>query len=701
MQPTPDRPADGQGYGDRHRRRMAARSREQSAAVEDIGELPPVADPARKEACRLNLERFLVEYFPASTGLNPFSPDHRTVIERIQNKVLSGGKAANVVFRGFAKTTIAENATIWATAYGHVAYALLLAANAAMAQELLDAIKAEWEGNELLYGDFPEVAHAFRALEGKPQRCAAQTYRGQRTHVVWKQDRIVYPLIPGSAAAEVILMARGLTSATRGLAHKRHDGTNVRPQFVLGDDLQTDASAASAAQTRKRLRLLKGAVAKLSGHQHSLAMVLNGTVIQAADMMDQILHHPDFAAFDGVAIPFVKSLSRAHATHWMVSYRELRQHFDRSSPGSAEMASVAATAYYREHRAEMDDGMQVACDWCFDPRSEISACQHAYNMLIDDGEEAFACEAQQKPLPPQQTAYTLNAAALAKRLSGLPRGVAPQTATALTAYVDVHEKVLYWVVSAWGPNLAGGPIDYGTYPPQPVRYFAQNNPIRSMSDAHPGLVEDAWITAGLTAVVDGLLSRRFAREDGGTLAIGKLLVDVKWGEKNRLLKEFCRRHAAYPNVLFPAQGIGLGATSRPLDEYKPEPGAEVGLHWRIPPARGGDRWCTIDANWWKTFAATRLSAPPGTPGAWMLFGRDPAEHCLFVDHCCAERPDEITGRGRTVVVWSQVPGQDNHYWDCLVNTAVAANILKMDPEGMERTPRKRRATKLSDLTARR
>ena len=63
---------------------MARRSREQSASVADIGGLPAVVNPERKEACRYDLFLFLTTYFPNSTGLKPFSDDHRRVIERIQ-----------------------------------------------------------------------------------------------------------------------------------------------------------------------------------------------------------------------------------------------------------------------------------------------------------------------------------------------------------------------------------------------------------------------------------------------------------------------------------------------------------------------------------------------------------------------------------------------------------------------------------------
>ena len=221
----------------------------------------------------------------------------------------------------------------------------------------------------------------------------------------------------------------------------------------------------------------------------------------------------------------------------------------------------------------------------------------------------------------------------------------PKTCQYLTAFIDVHARVLYYVVAAWEKQLGGGPIDYGTYPQQPVSYFSQDAAPVSMSDIHPGLVEDAWLMAGLGTLVDRLIKTVYQREDAVPMRIGRLFIDVKWGEKNRLLKSFCRRHQHAGTILWPAQGIGIGASGKPFSEYRPEPGAEVGLNWRIAPPVGGDRWVTVDTNFWKTFSATRLISPINTPGGWELFGRDPREHALFADHLCAEEPIEVQARG--------------------------------------------------------
>lgn len=182
------------------------RSRDRTRAGSDIGEIPPVANPARRESCRLDLELFLTTYFPNSTGLSPFSPDHKRVIARIQGCVINGGRFTNAVYRGFAKSTISENAILWATLYGHRKFCAIFAGEGKLADRASNSCKMELSDNELLYEDFPEVCHAVRALEGKTQRCASQTFNGEKTHIKWQADATVMPSIPGSVSSGSIIM---------------------------------------------------------------------------------------------------------------------------------------------------------------------------------------------------------------------------------------------------------------------------------------------------------------------------------------------------------------------------------------------------------------------------------------------------------------------------------------------------------------
>ncbi|WP_196299655.1 hypothetical protein, partial [Streptococcus pneumoniae] len=77
--------------------------------------------------------------------------------------------------------------------------------------------------------------------------------------------------------------------------------------------------------------------------------------------------------------------------------------YDADDVDDQARAHKAATAYYLANKSAMDEGAVVTWDECYDRDSEASALQHAYNILIDDGAEAFASECQNAPLPKDST----------------------------------------------------------------------------------------------------------------------------------------------------------------------------------------------------------------------------------------------------------------------------------------------------------
>lgn len=679
-----------------HRNLVNRASREAHDSVAEIGPVPAIVDPIRRERARLDLCYFLETYFPDSTGLSPFSDDHHRVIERLQRSILEGGRFCNAVYRGFAKTTISENASLWATFYGHRRFVLIVGINQGASKANIESIRTEIEENDLLLEDFPEVCFPVRALDKKPQRCASQTCGGAHTDSVIRTDTLVLPSIAGSLASSAIIMAKPYGKA-RGVKFKRKsDGRNARPELIIIDDPQDEESAATTAQVEKNLRILTKGILPSGSHQTRVSVVVNATVIQKGDLVEKLLANP---AWQGERIALVKTFADAHKTLWLGKYQEIRRTFDRSIVGDMERASHDATEFYRAHQTEMDAGCVVSWESCYSPDCEISAIQHAYNALIDLGEEAFASEYQNDPKEAKsENALTIEG--VCAKVNGIERGRVPKLCQYVSAYIDVHERLLYWAVCGWAPDFGGAVLDYGTYPRQPVSYFLQRSAPVSMSDANPGLPEDSWILKGLEATSSAIVGAHFPREDGAALRVGRLLIDAHWGQKTELVKQFCRRHPQSGSVVWPAMGQYFGATSKPLAEYNNEPGEQRGLHWRIGPAKGGDRHVTIDTNWWKSLAAARLIMPLGTPGGWELFGRDPQAHALFAEHCTAEEPVEVMARGRALVEWKLKPNRDNHWWDCLVGCAVGGSLLGAAPAGIEGKRPRRPRLSLADMARR-
>jgi hypothetical protein len=698
-------------------------NRRKSAEVADVGQIPAVVNPERRAACERDLERFLVVYFPRSTGLKPFGDDHHSAIGRIQTCELDGGLFAQAFPRGGAKTTISENAVIHAILYGHRLFPVLFGADATAAAGNIDAIKTALSENDLLYDDFPEVCHPIRALEGKPQRCASQCHRPgnvegravaedvqpRQTHIGWTADTItlptVYvpegwgtvagprpdaPLVP-SKASGTIIATRGLKGGARGLKHARPDGTQQRPDFVLIDDPQTDESASTPLQVDKRLNIIRKSILKLGGHSRKIAAVMNATVIRPDDLVEQIMDPKKFPAWQSVRIKMVKKWADAHETLWLTDYTRLRNTYDPDILGDQHRAHRAATEFYSLNREKMDAGCVVFWDHCYDDETELSAIQHAYNLFIDDGPDVFASECQNEPLkervPGEQDALTADQ--ILQKLNRLPRGTLPAEASRLVIMVDVHDKILYWMAAGIGDNFAGAVVDYGTWPDQKKREFAHRDVKRRTLATETGKKTlEAQIWAGLEILSGELTKREWKREDGAILKPERILADAKDGDHAEAVKGFCRRgsHAA---VMLPSNGLYVGAKRLSLNDGPPVTGERRGWNWRIKP--GHERVVQFDTNAWKTRMFDLLGAPMGSSSGLSLFGKEPAEHRMLVDHLTSEYPVKVEAR-RVTTEWSLRPNRDNHYLDCFVGCGVAASILGCDllPKAV-RKPRKTKA----------
>lgn len=684
------------------REAAAARSRARYGKAAECGPLPKVVDPARRELCREDFVAFVLTYFSLLTDGQALSEDHERVARRMQNCCLHGGRFVNSVFRGFGKTTWVEYNALWAVLYGHRKFVAILGADKAAAARIMASIKMELQENDLLYDDFPEL-HCIRALGGKPQGAASQTLDGALTHVGWLAEKVVLPTIVGVASSGAIISAHGLTAASRGLRHKTPDGRGPRPDYAILDDPQTDKSARSRLQVTTRLDLLNNNILGFGGHKKRLACVVNGTVICPDDMIERLLDRKLSPGWQGERIPLLKSPAIEHDTLWLTEYATLRTTFDALDPNGQVEAQRQATAFYAERRSAMDAGAVVAWAGCFDPDSELSAIQHAYNLMIDQGQKAFETEYQLQPPKPASTAiFDPTRSAFESRVTGLARGTIPLACDRLTAFVDVHHRVLVWMVCAWDRHFGGCIIDYGAYPDQKAPYWTTSDARRTMQLVHQGSGLEAAVHAGLRAIMDELSCRDFVRQDGTAIRITAGLIDYGYGPLTDTVFSAlsASSHAA---TWKPSKGRGITAANKPMirGEYEQRPGDRLGHHWlqtRGLKARQSLQ-VQFDANYWKSFVMRRLAAAIGDHSALTVFGQAAHEHQLLIDHLAAETAVETTGRGRTVQQWTQKPSKpDNHFFDCLAGCAVAASVSGLLLEAAATpAPARRRYTSIDQL----
>jgi hypothetical protein len=677
-------------YKERQRAKMAA----QAESGREIAPLPLVVNPERRAACRLDFQLFCERYFPATFNM-PWSEDHLQVISKIEEAVLRGGLFAMAMPRASGKTSIAERATIWAMIYGHRDFVALVGSDVGAAIGMLDTIKAELDGNDLLGDDFPEVVYPITELDGIAQKANGQLFNGERTLIGWTAKEIILPTIPGSQASGAILKVAGLTGGIRGMKFKRPDGKTSRPSLVIIDDPQTDEAARSPSQCRTRESILAGAVLGMAGPGKKISGIMPCTVIAPGDMADSILNrdlHPDW---NGTRTKMIYAFPKAEKL-WE-EYARIRADSLRADHHGRE-----ATEFYAARREAMDEGAVVAWPARHNP-DELSAIQHAMNLRLRD-ERAFFAEYQNEPLPEQEArSDDLTADQIAGKINRLPRGRVPLGCQRVTAFIDVQASLLYYVVAAWEDDFTGYVLDYGTYPDQKRPYFTLQDAKHTLSHVIPASGLEGHIYGGLDALVTALATHDWPRDDGAHLRIERCLIDANWGTSTATIYKFCRQ-SAHSAVLTPSHGKYVGASSMPMAEYQKKPGDRVGLNWRLPGMQGKRevRRVVYDTNYWKSFLHSRLSTAMGDKGCLSLFGDKPEMHRLFADHLTAEYRIRTQGRGREIDEWKIRPERpDNHFLDCLAGSLVAASMQGVSlPETTIAAPPKKHRVTFADLRAR-
>jgi len=650
-------------------------SRRLAAAGRDIGSIPPPKDKKRLQDCRENF-RLFCETYGAEAFPIAWSPDHLAAISKIEAAVLRGELFAFAMPRGSGKTTLCEWSCIWAMLYGHRPFVMLIGSDQAIACQMLDSIKTNLEQNDLLLEDFPAACFPIRAMEGITRRAQGQTCEGEPTHIEWTADQITLPWIGKAPSSGAAVRVAGITGRIRGIRHTRPDGATVRPSLVLIDDPQTDESSASPAQVATRERILSGAILGLAGPGAKISGLATITVIRPDDLADRLLDRAKHPAWQGERTRLVYDWPTAEDL-WS-QYAELRREGQRNGTGTS-----AAHEHYRANQAAMDAGSRVA--W---PErrneDELSAIQHAWNLRIDRGESAFLAEYQNQPIADDIASDKLDKRSLALRATTLERGKIPLDHQTLTAFVDVQEKLLFWLVASWNQSFGGHVVAYGCYPDQASTFFEAKHAKRTLAQAANGAGFEAALSAGLEQVAKLLLGRDWTREDGAAMRISQLLIDANWGQSTGTVRTFCRR-TPFAGAILPSHGKGIGASSQPIGEKKGR-GDRIGLNWKVGQISEGQRSVLYDTNYFKTFVAARLRLAMGDPESIAFHAGD---HDLLFEHLTSEYPVRTEARGRVVDEW-KMAGRDNHWLDCLVGSAVAASIAGVHPIATEAGGRQRR-----------
>lgn len=656
---------------ERMKERARARNAALSQAGRDIGEIPPIVDPNRREAAEVSFRVFCETYFGATFCL-AWSDDHLRMIRKTERAVLFGGLFALAMPRGSGKTSMAIAACLWAMLTGEREFVALIGADEAAAGELLESIKTELETNELLLEDFPEACYPIRCLEGIPQR--RLMYKGEPVRMEFTAKSLVLPNIPGAASREAVVVTAGITGRIRGMHYKRSDGRSIRPSLVVIDDPQTDESAASVSQCRTREKVLSGAILGLAGPGQKISGIMPCTVIRPADMADRIVNSERYPQWQGERTKLIYSWPTTdEAKALLHEYSEIRANCQRKGE-----PLDAANEFWRSHLPAIEEGSVAA--WPERKNDDdISAVQHAYNLRLDMGDVSFESEYQNAPYDESlNTTGMLTPEEICKKVNGYARGLIPSDASHLSAFIDVQQDILFWMVAAWRGDFTGYIVKYGTYPDQQRSYFSLRDLHKTIHDVGPGGGLESAIFAALNALTAQLLGNEWNVDGGGAMRIGRCMIDANWGLSTSTVYSFARQ-SDFAATILPSHGRGVKASENPMSTWQEKGGERAGLNWRerrTTENRAPVRHAIYDTNFWKSFIHGRLSVPLGDPGSLSLFRAEPHEHRMLADHLTAEYRVPTEAKGRKVDEWKERPDRpDNHWLDGLVGCAVGASML--------------------------
>ena len=415
--------------------------------------------------------------------------------------------------------------------------------------------------------------------------------------------------------------------------------------------------------------MLAGDILGLAGPGQKISGIMPCTIIRPGDMADIILNrhtHPDW---NGEKTRMVYRFP-TNMKLWE-EYAEIRAEALRTEGNFQK-----ATEFYLANREAMDAGAEVSWEARFN-HDEVSALQHAMNLKFQD-EQAFQSEYQNDPLPDDTADDSLlSVDEICAKINGLARRRVPLKCDRLTMFVDVQKALLFYVVIAWAEDFTGAVIDYGSWPDQHRHEYSLADANPSIQTLFPKAGFEGALYAALSALTDECLGREWEREDGAVLKIERALVDANWGQSTDVVYQFCRQ-SSHAGVILPSHGRYVGASSKPMTEYRKQQGDRLGFNWMIPNVAGkrAIRHVIYDTNYWKSFIHARLAVPVGDKGSLTLHGRIPGAHQLFAEHLTAEYRVKTQGRGRTVDEWKLKPqSHDNHFLDCVAGCAVCGSML--------------------------
>lgn len=654
---------ESSNYAGARSQRAAEIINAKTAIAQEIGPLPEIVNPERREAAARNNLLFAETYFGPTFYL-PWAPYQRSMMDRFQSIVLSGGRECHAVRRGGLKSTCARVSTLWAVVNGHRRFPVLVGATDDKANEHRENFFSLLSSSTLLLEDYPELKPLLLKWY-QPKRQFRLDGRLLKLHPKDARGRIVFPDIHDSVSCQSHIAPYSINATgVSGLSFVDRFGVTIRPDLLVFDDVQTPQSAKSPLMTEEREEAITKTFCGLAGLGEKLAAIMVATVQEHDDLTERFLSRSKHPDWNGEKYPSIIRMPE-RADLWEIYSGKL------GMGETPEQGKRDAQEYYRRHRQEMDLGGIAA--WEHDKLpDELSALQSLMTVKAIDP-SFFQCEIQQEgEVAVNTSGLRLDSQALLTRTSGIERGIVPNNTDFLVAYVDSSDKVLWWMVLAVSKDLSGAVVDYGTWPDQGRPVFYKSDLVNAIGKDTPDLSwEESFVRAHNS--LDEFLCRSWFSENGKERQVDVILKDWSDGGQMPLIRSQIAS-SKHRNRIRAAKGFAPKPNRKQIHLWGDKHRDRSGSGW-IERRTETPIHVQYDANIIKSVAARRLLTTQGAPSAIMLPGLTERTNRLLVEHLTSERPQEIMYDGARGIAWTLIPSRDNDWWDCFCGCITAASVL--------------------------
>lgn len=228
--------------------------------------------------------------------------------------------------------------------------------------------------------------------------------------------------------------------------------------------------------------------------------------------------------------------------------------------------------------------------------------------------------------PFENTQVKLNSDKVLERASEYEEGIVPDKTILLTGGVDVQKDRMYYTIRAWGENMESYNVRHG--------------------------VVETWTQ------IEDVMNISYCTRDGTEFFVNLTAIDSGYNADETY--DFCARNSEW--------AVSIKGSNTPLPtKYR---------HTKIDREDKGMYGISlyhVDGGYYKDFISGRVARSKDEPGGWFVYAGCDLDYAEQIT--AEEKVLEKSGR-RDVEVWRpKTAHADNHYLDCEVYAAFAADCL--------------------------